>query len=114
MRVKTGKVSHKRHIAVRQASKGMQHGRRRSYKMAKQALTRALQYAYRDRRNRKRDFRRLWITRINNALTDTGLGYSAFIKALKDNDVTLDRKILSELAVNEPKVFTDIVSLVKK
>lgn len=112
MRVKRGVTRHSRHQKTIRAAKGMQHGRRRSFRMAKQAVTRALQYAYRDRRTRKRDFRRLWIARINNALMPYHLSYSQFIAGLAAKQINLDRKSLSELAVNEPAAFEQIVKLV--
>jgi large subunit ribosomal protein L20 len=87
----------------------MQHGRRRSFRLAKQAVRRALEYAYRDRRTRKRDMRRLWITRISAALQQSGLSYSRFIAGLDRSDIALDRKILSELAVKEPAAFAKVV-----
>lgn len=111
MRVKRGVTSHKRHKKVIKAAKGMQHNRRTSIKMARQGVIRSLQYAYRDRRNKKRDFRQLWITRINAAVREHGISYSTFMNLLKKNDVQLDRKILAELAVNQPKAIEALVKL---
>jgi large subunit ribosomal protein L20 len=91
----------------------MQHNRTRSYRLAKQAVIRALQYSYRDRRNKKRDLRGLWITRINAAAREHGVTYGKFIAGLKAANIELDRKVLSELAVNEPKAFEAIVKSVK-
>jgi large subunit ribosomal protein L20 len=91
----------------------MQHGRRRSYRLGKQAVTKALQYATRDRRTRKRDFRSLWITRINNAVREHGLTYGGFINTLKKASIDLDRKTLSELAVNHPATFKALVEKLK-
>ncbi len=91
----------------------MQHNRTRSYRLAKQAVTRALEYAYRDRRNRKRDLRALWITRINAAARIEGTTYGKLIAGLKATKIELDRKILSELAVSEPAAFTAIVKSVQ-
>jgi large subunit ribosomal protein L20 len=91
----------------------MQHNRTRSYRLAKQAVIRALQYAYRDRRNKKRDLRSLWITRINAAAREQGLTYGKLIAGLKATNVELDRKVLAELAVNEPAAFAAIVKSVK-
>lgn len=91
----------------------MQHNRTRSYRLAKQAVIKALTYAYRDRRNKKRDLRGLWITRINAAARENGTTYGKFIAALKNAKVELDRKVLSELAVSEPKAFAEIVKSVK-
>jgi large subunit ribosomal protein L20 len=87
----------------------MQKSHRSSVKRGKQAVTKSLQYAYRDRRNRKRTFRQLWNARINAAARQNGTTYSRLIAGLKNANVTLDRKILAELAVNEPKAFTEVV-----
>ena len=109
MRVKRGVTANRKHKKTIKAAKGMQAARRSSYRLAKQAVIRALQYAYRDRRNKKRDLRRLWITRINAAARENEITYGQLINKLKKNQVTLDRKILADLAVREPKVFSDIV-----
>lgn len=114
MRVKRGVTSHKRHQKIRKATKGMTRGNRSSIKRGKQAVTRALQYAYRDRRNKKRSFRQLWNTRINAAARENGTTYSKLIAALKGANIDLDRKILAELAVNEPKAFTAVVKASEK
>jgi large subunit ribosomal protein L20 len=114
MRVKRGVTAHKRHQKIRKATKGMTRGNRTSVKRGKQAVTRSLQNAYNDRRNRKRTFRQLWNARINAAARLNGTTYSRFIAALKKADITLDRKILAELAVNEPKAFTSVVKATKK
>ena len=92
----------------------MTHARRRSVRQAHQAVLKALSYSYRDRRNRKRDLRGLWITRINAAVTPLGLSYSAFMGQLKKAGVVLDRKILAELAARQPKAFAAIVETVSK
>lgn len=92
----------------------MQHNRTRSYRLAKQAVIRALQYSYRDRRNKKRDLRGLWITRINAAAREHGVTYGNFIAGLKKANIELDRKVLSELAVNEPAAFAEIVKSATK
>ena len=113
MRVKRGVTARARHNKVLKAAKGMQHNRTRSYRLAKQAVTRALEYAYRDRRNRKRDLRALWITRINAAARIEGTTYGKLIAGLKGAKIELDRKILAELAVSEPKTFTAIVKSVQ-
>ena len=91
----------------------MQHNRTRSFRLAKQGVIRALQYAYRDRRNRKRDLRGLWITRINAAARENGMTYGIFISGLKKANVELDRKSIAELAVSEPQAFAAIVKAVK-
>ncbi|HEX6462340.1 MAG TPA: 50S ribosomal protein L20 [Candidatus Saccharimonadales bacterium] len=114
MRVKRGVTARRRHSKILKLAKGMQHARRRSFRLAKQGVIRALQYAYRDRRNLKRDLRSLWITRINAAAREHGLSYSVFMSKLKTAKVELDRKSLAELAVKEPKAFKALVDLVKK
>lgn len=113
MRVKKGMTASRRHKKIVKQAKGMQHNRTRSFRAAKQAVTRALQYSYRDRRNKKRDLRSLWVTRINAAARENGTTYSKLIADLKAKEVELDRKILADLAVNEPAVFTAIVKAVK-
>lgn len=114
MRVKRGVAARAKHKKILKAAKGMQHNRTRSYRLAKQAVIRALQYAYRDRRNKKRDLRRLWITRINAAARQNGTTYGKLIAGIKAADIEVDRKILAELAVNEPKAFEAIVKLATK
>lgn len=114
MRVKRGVASHQKHQKIRQATKGMTRGNRSSVKRGKQVVTRSLQFAYRDRRNRKRTFRELWNARINAAARLNGITYSKFIAALKQANISLDRKVLAELAVNEPKAFTAVVEAVKQ
>ncbi len=114
MRVKRGVASHKKHVKIRQATKGMQRSHRSSIKRGRQAVTKGLQHAYRDRRNRKRTFRQLWNARINAAARINGTTYSKLIASLKVANITLDRKILAELAVNEPKAFEAIVKIAQK
>ncbi len=114
MRVKRGVTAHQRHQKIRKATKGMTRGNRSSIKRGKQTVTKALQYAYRDRRNKKRTFRQLWNARINAAARINGTTYSRLIAGLKKANVTLDRKVLAELAVNEPATFTAIVKAAKK
>lgn len=113
MRVKRGVAARAKHKKILKAAKGMQHNRTRSFRLAKQAVIRALQYAYRDRRNKKRDLRGLWITRINAAARLNGTTYSKLIAGLKKANVELDRKILAELAANEPKAFEAIAKTAK-
>jgi large subunit ribosomal protein L20 len=113
MRVKRGVTTHAKHKKLRAQTKGYSLVRRSSIRQARQAVLKALQYQYRDRRNSKRDFRGLWITRINAAAGELGLSYSAFMGQLKKAGVILDRKILAELAVNEPKAFEAIVETTK-
>lgn len=114
MRVKRGVPARAKHKKILNAAKGMQHYRTRSYRLAKQGVIKALRYSYRDRRNRKRDLRALWITRINNAARELGISYSQLMAGLKKQGTTIDRKILSELAVNQPKAFEAIVKSVKE
>lgn len=109
MRVKRGVTSHKRHKKIRKATKGMTRPHRSSVKRGKQAVTRSLQFAYRDRRNRKRTFRQLWNARINAAARSHGVKYSELINGLKRNGIIINRKILAELAVNEPKAFEAVL-----
>jgi len=109
MRVKRGVTSHAKHKKLRAQTKGYSLVRRSSIRQARQAVLKALQYQYRDRRNKKRDLRGLWITRINAGVSQFGLSYSAFMGALKKAGVTLDRKVLAELAVNHPKAFEAVV-----
>lgn len=114
MRVKRGVTARAKHKKILKQAKGMQHNRTRSFRLAKQAVIRALQYAYRDRRNRKRDLRALWITRINAAARENGTTYGKLIANLKAAGVELDRKVLSELAATDPKAFAAIVKSVTK
>lgn len=113
MRVKGGLSAQRKHKKIRKATKGMQKSHRSSVRRGKQAVTRSLVNAYRDRRNKKRTLRALWNTRINAAARENGTTYSKLIASLKNANITLDRKILSELAVNEPKAFTEVVKATK-
>ncbi len=113
MRVKRGVAARAKHKKILKAAKGMQHNRTRSFRLAKQAVIRALQYSYRDRRNRRRDLRALWITRINAAARLEGTTYGKLIAGLKAANVELDRKVLAELAVSEPKAFSAVVKTAK-
>ena len=113
MRVKRGVAARAKHKKILKAAKGMQHYRTRSFRLGKQGVIKSLSYAYRDRRNRKRDLRSLWITRINNAAHENGLNYSTLINGMKTKGIELDRKVLAELAVNDPKAFTAICESVK-
>jgi large subunit ribosomal protein L20 len=114
MRVKRGVTSHAKHKKIRKATKGMSHPNRVSIKRGRQAVTKSLQYATRDRKNRKRTFRQLWNTRINAAARLNGTTYSKLIAGLKTAEITLDRKVLAELAVNEPAAFTAVVKATQK
>jgi len=113
MRIKRGVTGHARHKKILKAAKGMQHNRTRSFRLAKQAVTRALQYAYRDRRNKKRDLRSLWITRINAAARENGTTYGRLMNGLKTAGIELDRKTLAELAVSAPHAFSAVIKSVK-
>jgi len=101
---------HRRHRKIVKQAKGYYGARSRTFKSAKDAVVKAGLYAYRDRRQRKRQFRRLWITRINAACRLNGTTYSAFINGLKTKGVELDRKILADMAVNDPQSFTKLTS----
>lgn len=114
MRVKRGVTARAKHKKVLKLAKGMQHGRTRSYRLAKQAVIKSLQYAYRDRRNKKRDLRSLWITRINAASRELGVTYGNLIAGLKKNKIDLDRKTLADLAVKEPVAFEAVVKASQK
>lgn len=113
MRVKRGVTARSKHKKILKAAKGMQHNRTRSFRLAKQGVIRALQYAYRDRRNKKRDIRALWITRINAAARENGTTYGRLIAGMKASGIELDRKVLSELAVSDPSAFKSIVEAAK-
>ena len=114
MRVKRGVSARAKHKKTLAAAKGMQHYRTRSYRLAKQGVIKSLRYAYRDRRNKKRDFRSLWITRINNASRELGLSYSQLIAGMKAKNINVDRKVLADLAVHNPEAFKAIVNTVKE
>lgn len=112
-RVKRGVTARARHKKVISAAKGYRGRRNNVYRIAKQAVMRAGQYAYRDRRNKKRVFRALWITRINAATREHGLTYSKFINGLKKAEIALDRKVLADMAVTDKPAFAAIVNQVK-
>ena len=113
MRVKRGVAARAKHKKVLKAAKGMQHNRTRSFRLAKQAVIRALQYSYRDRRNKKRVFRALWIARINAAARQNDMTYSQFIYGLKKAAIEMDRKVLADLAVFDKPAFAAIVAKAK-
>ncbi len=109
MRVKRGVTARKRHKKVLKAAKGMSHARTSSYRKAHEAVLKALSYQYRDRRNLKRDMRSLWITRIGAGAAQHGTTYSKLIAGLNKAGIKLNRKMLAELAVNQPKAFEAVV-----
>ncbi len=113
MRVKTGVVRRRRHKKLLKLARGFYSGRRKHFRKAKEQLERSLVYAYRDRKRKKRDFRRLWITRINAACRLNGISYSKFIFALNKANIELDRKILADLAINDSDAFTKVVESAK-
>lgn len=112
-RVKRGTVAHKRKKRILRSAKGYYGGRSRLIKTAREAVHRGWHYAYRDRRQRKRAFHRLWIVRINAAARERGLSYSRFMHGLKSAGVEIDRKVLAELAVSDPGAFTELAELAK-
>lgn len=112
-RVKRGVTSHARHKKVLKQVKGQYGRRKNTIRVAKQALEKAMLYAYRDRRTRKREFRSLWIQRINAGVRAEGITYSKFMNGLNKSGIKLDRKILSDIAYNNPEVFKSIVKKVQ-
>lgn len=109
-RVKRGIMTHKRHKKLMKQAKGYRGARSRHYKVAHEAVMHALAYAYRDRRHRKRDFRRLWIMRINAAARLNGTTYSRLVAGMKQAGIEIDRKMLADLAVRDPKAFSEVVA----
>jgi len=114
MRVKTGIVRRRRHKKILKLAKGFYSGRRKHFRKAKEQIERSLVYAFRDRRQKKRDFRKLFIIRINAGCRLNGINYSRFINGLKKANIELDRKILADLALNNPETFAKIVEEAKK
>ncbi len=112
MRVKRGVIKNKKRRKLRKLSKGYRGGRK-LYRSSKETVMRSLAYAYRDRKNKKRNFRRLWIERINAGVRKYGLSYSEFINALKENNISLNRKILAEMSINYPEDFHNLVEQVR-
>lgn len=112
-RVKRGVTSHAKHNKVLSRAKGYYGRRKNTIRVAKQAVEKAAQYAYRDRKVRKRDFRSLWIQRINAIVREHGMRYSTFIYGLNKAGIEIDRKVLADLAVNEPQVFNDLLSKIQ-
>ena len=113
-RVKRAVSAHKKRRTTLNRAKGYYGAKSRSYRAAKEQVQHSLQYAYRDRRNKKREIRRLWITRINAAARINGLSYSVFMNGLKKAGVELDRKVLADMAVNDPETFAALVEVAKK
>ena len=113
VRVKRGTTASKRRKKVLKQTKGFRWGRKSKFRLAKDALAHALSYAYRDRRTKKRDFRRLWQIQINAGCRQLGTTYSKFIAGLKKNKIEIDRKILSDLVKNKPEIFKKIVEKTK-
>lgn len=113
VRIKKGVNARKKHKQVLKLAKGYWMTRRKQFKKAKEAVLHAGQYAFTGRKLKKRDFRRLWIIRLNAALTALGIKYNQFVHKLKEKKVGLDRKILSQIAVNHPKIFTKLVEKIK-
>jgi large subunit ribosomal protein L20 len=112
-RVKRGVVARKKHKKILAAASGYKLGRKNLFRLAKQAVIKAGQYAYRDRRNKKRDFRRLWIVQLNAALKAHDLKYSVFIHGMEKAEINLNRKVLSEMSIKTPEQFTAVVNKVK-
>ncbi len=112
-RVKRGVTAHARHKKILKLAKGFRGRRKNVFRIAKQAVMKAGQYAYRDRRTRKRVFRQLWIARINAASRGLGITYSKFMAGLKKANIEIDRKVLSDMAIRDPAAFSSIVDKVK-
>lgn len=109
-RVKRGFKARRRHNRILKLAKGYRGAHGKLYRSAVEAVERALCYAYRDRKQRKRAFRRLWIVRINAAARQNGLSYSRFVNGLRQSGIELDRRVLADLAINDPKAFSDVVA----
>lgn len=112
-RARSGVVTRKRHKKILKLAKGYRGARSKLYRVANQAVMKALAYAYRDRRQRKREFRKLWIARINAAARSNGLSYNRFINGLKRAGVDINRKMLADLAVNDTEAFSQLVEVAK-
>lgn len=113
-RTKHSVTSHKRKKKILKQAKGFTGGRSKLFRSAKEAVNRSLSYAYRDRRTRKRDFRKLWIARINAAARLNGMSYSRFINGLKKSDIEINRKLLAEMAVNDLEGFSKLAEIAKE
>jgi len=112
-RVKRGTINKKKHKKIMELAKGYRGAKSRHFKRANEQVLHSLSYAYRDRRQRRRDFRKLWIIRINAAARLNGVSYSRFMNGLKAANVEVDRKVLADMAVNDPQAFANLVELVK-
>jgi len=112
-RAKTGTVRRARHKKVLKRAKGFWGLRSKSFRIAQQTLLNAADYEYRDRRDKKNDFRRLWIARINAAVRQQGMSYSVFVNGLRKANVEIDRKVLADLAVQQPEAFKQLVAVAK-
>ncbi|WP_159586801.1 50S ribosomal protein L20 [Chelativorans xinjiangense] len=112
-RVKRGVTAHAKHKKVLKSAKGFYGRRKNTIRIAKQAVEKSLQYAYRDRKNRKRNFRALWVQRINAAAREHGLTYGRFIDGLNKAGIEIDRKVLADMAVHEPQAFAALVAKAK-
>ncbi len=113
MRVKTGVVRRRRHKKILKLAKGFYSGRRKHFRKAKEQLERSLYYSFRDRKQKKREFRKLWIIRINAACRLNGINYSSFMNGVHKSGMELDRKILADMAMNDPKAFSAVVDQAK-
>jgi large subunit ribosomal protein L20 len=113
-RVKRGVTAHAKHKKVLDAAKGFRGRRKNTIRIAKQAVEKSMQYAYRDRKVRKRNFRALWVQRINAAVREHGLTYARFIDGINKAGIEIDRKVLSDMAIHEPQAFAAIVAQAKK
>lgn len=113
VRIKRGKIAHKRRKSLLKQAKGFRWRRKAKYRLAKPALFHAWSYAYRDRKRKKREFRKLWQVQISSACRNLGISYSKFISQLKKKNIELDRKILATLAKNHPEIFEKIIEKVK-
>jgi large subunit ribosomal protein L20 len=114
MRIKGGTVTRRRHKKIINMVKGQWGTRGRLFRRSNEAMLKSNWYAYRDRRRRRRDFRRLWIARINAAARLNGISYSRFLHGLKQADVVLDRKVMADLAVRDPQAFTELTNIAKQ
>ena len=114
MRVRTGSTRRRKHKKIMKAARGYYAGRHKHFKKAIEQVEHSMQDAFKDRKRKKRDFRKLWIIRINAACRLNGISYSKFINGLKLAEIDLNRKVLSELAVNDAAAFTNIIELAKK